>query len=423
MAWRGPVKPVNNPTPNRLNKTTENSDVLKSENRALNVRRDTDNVKNFSVTLMDVDTTILRYLDDVINPQVIDNGQNIKVPVNYASPERWKAIRKDGYMRDKHGKVQTPAIAFRRTTMQRNDNLITFNRYLSYPTSKGYSEKNKYDKFSVMTGFSPVKEIYSVTAPDHVIVNYDFVVWTDYIEQLNGVVEAINFATEDYWGDFTRFRFRTQISDYNFETEVAADSDRIVKATFSMMVYAYLLPETFENHRQTTEKAFSPRKVIFNTELTGNVTTDKEAAILGASSVLPASPITADPIMAPSANYAAGNPAKVPYLSITNGATGGINVSQAVTVSVESTVDTLPLSTGNSVSWLVTLNDGTNFYTSQILANWNQNGSTLNFSEYGTTTIGVVTATLNVVSENGNILLKIIPTGGVWSVRTMRTTI
>lgn len=264
MAWRGPIKPITNPVPDRLNRLVETPAMIKSGNRAEQVRRDKDKVKDFSVSLTDIDTTIFQYLDNVINLQVTDNGQLVKVPINYASPERWKAIRKDGYMRDKNGKIQTPALAFRRTTMQRNDTLITLNRYLQYPVVKLYSEKNKYDRFSIMNGFSPVKEIYSVTEPDHVIINYDFIVWTDYVEQLNDLVGTLNFSTEDYWGDKVRFKFRTSISDFAFETTTESDKDRIVKSTFSMMVYAYLLPNKFENYKATTQKAFTPRKVVFN---------------------------------------------------------------------------------------------------------------------------------------------------------------
>ncbi len=188
MAWRGPTQrpTVNKPVPNPINYGPEMSDSKKpvsqavagpeyKPNRAFDVRRDTDKQKNFSVKLVDVDSTILSYLDTVISPTIVDSGRQIKVPINYASPERWKAIRKDGALRDKNGKVQTPAIAFRRSTMQRNDQLITLNRYLQYPVQKKFSEKNKYDKFSVMHGFAPTKEIYSVAMPDHVIVNYEFI--------------------------------------------------------------------------------------------------------------------------------------------------------------------------------------------------------------------------------------------------------
>jgi hypothetical protein len=238
------------------------------EDRALNRRRDKDEVKDFSVTLVDVDTAIFNYLDTVINPTVVDAGRAVKVPLNYASPERWKAIKKDGYMRDKQGKVQCPAIAFRRTAMQRNDNLTTLNRYLQYPAVRKFSEKNQYDKFSLMTGFKPVQEAYSVAMPDHIIVNYDFIVWTEYVEQSNKIIESINFATEDYWGDMKRFRFRTSISDFNFQTEVSAEQDRIVRTTFGMMTYAYLLPDRYENYKNVVQKAFTQRKLVVTGETT-----------------------------------------------------------------------------------------------------------------------------------------------------------
>jgi len=234
-------------------------------NRAHDVRRDTDDQKDFSVTLLDIDTTIYNHLNERINPTVIDTGRVIKVPVNFASQEKWKSITKDGYVRDKNGKIQCPLIAMRRSTMQRNDNLVTLNRYLQYPTIKQFSQKNQYDKFSAMVGFNPVKEIYSVALPDHVIINYEFIAWTDYNTQQNSVVEQINFATEDYWG-VDRFKFRTSISDYQFQIETPADGDRIVKTTFTLLCYAYLLPDKFENYKSTVQKSFTPRKIVFNTE-------------------------------------------------------------------------------------------------------------------------------------------------------------
>ena len=271
MAWRGPTQPNNNPVPNRINSGPEMGGQLNTKKREEAIRRDTDKQKNFSVTLIDVDTTIFTHLNDVINPQIVDNGHLIKVPVNYASPERWKSIRQDGFMRDKQGKIQCPAIVYRRTTMARNDQMITFNRHLTMPFVRTYSEKNKYDRFGLMNKFAPIQEIYSVSMPDHVIITYDFILWTEKIEQLNGIVEKINWATEDYWGDKKRFKFRTSISDYSFQTEVSGDQDRTVKATFSMMVYTYLLPESFEDHKATTQKAFTTRKVVFNTEVVGNI--------------------------------------------------------------------------------------------------------------------------------------------------------
>jgi hypothetical protein len=411
MAWRGPVKKITNPTPNRLSAGDEKSNGLKDKPRERTIRRDTDKIKNFKIQLVDIDTTILEHIQNRLNIEVMDNGQMIPVPINYASPERWKAINKDGYIRDQNGKIQTPAIVFRRTTMQRNDTLITFNRYLNYSVEKKYSEKNKYDKFSIMNGFAPVKEKYDVTLPDHVVINYDFIIWTDLVEQLNTVVEKINFATEDYWGDKQRLKFRTSISDYSFETEVAAETDRIVKGTFALMVNAYLLPETFEDRRPIVQKYFSPRKVIFSSEVVNDLT-------VSAVPIAKKKNITDSAIS--KSNYF---PKTVPYVNIENGAVGSINVSELNNVNTGGDLDTLSATSGNAVNWLISIGDGTEFYSSQIIANWTSDGSSVSFSEFGVNVIGDVAATFSVIYLNGNIILKVVVNEGTWNIKAVRTLI
>ena len=57
-------------------------------NRGYLYSRSDDDVKNPEVTLMDMDSAIISYFDEVIQPSVEDNGENVKVPIMYASPER-----------------------------------------------------------------------------------------------------------------------------------------------------------------------------------------------------------------------------------------------------------------------------------------------------------------------------------------------
>jgi hypothetical protein len=37
---------------------------------------------------MDIDAAVMYYFQEVIKPTVVDNGEQIKVPVMYANPER-----------------------------------------------------------------------------------------------------------------------------------------------------------------------------------------------------------------------------------------------------------------------------------------------------------------------------------------------
>ena len=90
-------------------------------NRGYLYSRSEEDIKNPSVTLMDMDSAIMFYFENVIKPSVKDNGENVKVPIMYASPERWKAIKRDGFMRDKKRQVITPVIAYRRTSIEKDD--------------------------------------------------------------------------------------------------------------------------------------------------------------------------------------------------------------------------------------------------------------------------------------------------------------
>ena len=54
--------------------------ALTDKTRATTLRRDKDDVKNVSVTLMDMDSAIMYYFENVIKPSVQENGESIKVP-------------------------------------------------------------------------------------------------------------------------------------------------------------------------------------------------------------------------------------------------------------------------------------------------------------------------------------------------------
>ena len=73
-----------------------------------------DTSKPFSVGIKDIDESIMYYFQNVIKPFVVQNGQRIEVPLVYGSPERWKTVQRDGYMRDQRGKLMSPVIMFKR---------------------------------------------------------------------------------------------------------------------------------------------------------------------------------------------------------------------------------------------------------------------------------------------------------------------
>ena len=239
-------------------------------NRGYLYTRKDDDIKNPSVTLMDIDSAILFYFEKIIKPSVEDNGENVKVPIMYSSPERWKAIQRDGFMRDKKKQIITPVITYRRTSIERDetvpqDKLDANNPHLFYTFEKKFSNLNRYDNFSTQIGLLPQREYYNVTFPDYVTLSYDFIIWTTYIEQMNKIVEKIVYSDGAYWGDPDKLRFRTRIDSFTDATEIS-DVERLVRTNFTVTLRGYLLPEGNFEHRATTQKFISPKKVIFGTE-------------------------------------------------------------------------------------------------------------------------------------------------------------
>jgi len=274
MSWHGNL---NNTPPNPTTQPDSVSRVKIGENRAFNTRRDTDTVKNVGISLEDIDSTILNYLDGEINPYVLTEGNTrTKVPIVYGNPERWKSTQVDGVFKDYNGKIQLPVMMFTRENFTKNESLMTLNRYLKFPVMTKYTEKNKYDKFSLLNNTAvPVNSVYMITLPDHIKITYKFMVWTELVEQLNGVIERINFATEDYWGDKRRYRFRVYAGDYSTPVEITAGKDRVVRSEFTLTVMGYLLPESFEDKTPTMQKLLTPRKVIVTSEATSDSLSNK----------------------------------------------------------------------------------------------------------------------------------------------------
>lgn len=219
-----------------------------------------------SISLFDVDYAIIKYLEDVILPELDDNEKAVKIPVIYGNSERWDGARKNGVLRDKAGKIQLPMMMIRRTGIEKNESMPLLNRQLTYQYAKRESKDNRYDLYTLFGSKSaPKMEYYNIIMPDFVEITYECMGWTSYVEQLNTIIEALTFASEEYWGDKFKFKFNTIVSDYNIINEVTEGAERINRLECNILVKAYLLPEKFDGEN-TTKKVNNYRKIIFTTE-------------------------------------------------------------------------------------------------------------------------------------------------------------
>ena len=249
--------------------------------------RKNDEVKQFSVGLKDVDEAIFYYFNNVIRPSVVQNGTKINVPVLYGSPERWAAMQKDGFYRDNNGKIQTPLIMFKRDSIEKNralGNKMDANSPNHFGIfQKSYSQKNFYDNFAALNNRIPVKEYYGVIIPDYVNLVYSCTVFTEYVEQMNKIVESINFSSDSYWGDPERFKFRASIDNYTTTTELVQGGDRTVKTSFQIKIAGYIVSDAINANIGNSNKFFSKAAVKFGIETAG--TTE----VLNAKAATPAS--------------------------------------------------------------------------------------------------------------------------------------
>ena len=233
-----------------------------------------DDVKQFTVGLKDVDEAIFYYFNNIIRPSVIQNGTKINVPLIYGSPERWAAMQKDGFYRDKGGKIQTPLIMVKRDSMEKNRSLgnkMDANNPIHFGVfQKKYSQKNVYDRFSTINNREAVREYYGVIMPDYVNLVYTCVIFTEYVEQMNKIVESVNFASDSYWGDPERFKFRAAIDNYTTTTELVEGGDRTVKTSFQIKIAGYIVSDTINTSVGNPNKFFSKAALKFGLETAGS---------------------------------------------------------------------------------------------------------------------------------------------------------
>ena len=253
--------------------TQSSTSVDPKLNKAKQIRRDKDNVKNVSVGIYDVDSAFKNFLEKDVRPTVEDDGRFFPVPVMYASPEKWASAQRDGFMKDENGMILTPVIVFKRDNLSINTELsklkVAQNEDAHQAFERKYTKVNRYDQFSVLTGEVPKKEFLSVERPDYVDLQYEVIVWCDYMEQVNKVVEQIVFFQGRSFGE--RYKFVIKGDSYSFETIAEMGQDRITKATISLVAKAYIVPE-YIGLNNNTKRRISKGKVVFTEDptLSGN---------------------------------------------------------------------------------------------------------------------------------------------------------
>jgi hypothetical protein len=251
------------------------SETVFSHNRGKDLSFKGNKIKDISIGLEDVDQAIQYYFDNVIKPNIIQNNNRVAVPVIYGDAEKWKAVQNDGYYRDPNGRIMAPLIMFKRDAIEKNrtlGNKIDGNKTHNFQIFETrYTQRNQYDNFTILTNRIPQKQYYVSVVPDYVTITYDCILFTNFIEQNNKLIEAIEFASDSYWGNFNRWHFKTKIDSFAMSNTVEQGTDRAIKTNFSMTVNGYLVSDTINKQMANADMFYSPSQIIFGVEETNDI--------------------------------------------------------------------------------------------------------------------------------------------------------
>jgi hypothetical protein len=246
--------------------------------RANQISVDIENdIKPFTIGLQDIDEAVFYYFNNVIKPTVIQNGNKVSVPVSYGSQERWVSIQQDGYWRDKNGRIMYPIIMVRRTGFEKNRTLankLDGNNVNNFAVSKArYNQQNQYTPFDILNNWTPSDKFYLTPVPDYINLTYDCIVFTNYMQENNKIIESIEFASDSYWGDKNRFQFRTYIDRFDSTAEYSVNEQRVARTNMSITLYGYIIPDTMNKDMATNGKRqfFSKSTVTITNEVVKNI--------------------------------------------------------------------------------------------------------------------------------------------------------
>jgi len=240
------------------------------QNRAYQTSERIDGDKDFTIGIKDIDEALMHYFKNVLKLSVVQNNSRLEVPVIYGTPENWKSVQSDGYYRDENNKLMAPLLMFKRSSVAQNRNLgnkldgnLTHNVQLF---EKSFSKRNVYNNFSALNNRVPQKKYVVSATPDYITVEYECIVWTYFVEQMDKLIESLNFASRSYWGDPNRFQFYSSIESFQDSISYNIGENRAVRTNFTITLNGYLIPDTLNRKLASPGNVYSISRVIFGLE-------------------------------------------------------------------------------------------------------------------------------------------------------------
>ena len=224
------------------------------------------------VRIEDIDKAVNDYFDKKLDIHVSSNkDNNKKVPVIFATGERWKMIRDKRGIRDVNKTLILPLITIQRTDIDRTPGFggmalevpsIVVSKKIHPETTilQNLIQVRKNNGFVVPSKEDKViYDVLTLPFPDFAVAHYQILVWTQYMQQMNETLEKI-FFSYDYMDSFVLpmnydqsvkdpkgkgyyfvgFRDSPVLSSQsNFEE--FTDEERIIRYQYDIKIPIYLL--------------------------------------------------------------------------------------------------------------------------------------------------------------------------------------
>lgn len=218
-------------------------------------------------TIMDIDESLLLWLKE-IGVYVIDKKNNKSiVDVHMASGEKWTALKNINKQkqRDNNNALKLPIISVRRTNFENEQDVWALGRFqksISYSKivdstqtqNRANLKSNRMKNNLIMHDKVPVFQMIEIPYPKFIKVNYSVIVWTNYMLDLNMILEQIWFARDDQASGTNQIQIQSRngnkylllvdpLGEDGSNIEEYSDVERIIRTTLSFKVLGYLIKE------------------------------------------------------------------------------------------------------------------------------------------------------------------------------------
>jgi len=100
-----------------------------------------------------------------------------------------------------------------------------------------------------------------------VTLTYSCIIWTHFVEQMDKIIESLNYSSRSYWGDPNKFQFYSDISSFEDSTTLNVGEDRLVRTNFTLTLNGWLIPDSLNKYLSAVNRQIGVSQVVFGLEV------------------------------------------------------------------------------------------------------------------------------------------------------------